>query len=91
MMPDHMLVEAVRQRLPQELRRTWMLIARNMTRGRDERDAEAVASWISQHGEGEGFRTPNVSERGRAMGMASYLNELGLSEQEPYDAQGNSF
>ncbi|MFM7984441.1 MAG: hypothetical protein ACKPKO_34460, partial [Candidatus Fonsibacter sp.] len=69
----------------------WMLIARNMTNGRDERDAEAVAAWIAAHGEAEGFRVPNVRERSRAMGTAAYTDEPGLAEQELYDGQGNSF
>ncbi|MFM7981208.1 MAG: hypothetical protein ACKPKO_18020, partial [Candidatus Fonsibacter sp.] len=91
MMPDDMLAEAIRQRRPQKPRRAWMLIARNMTSGRDERDAEAVATWIATHGEAEGFRVPNVKERSRAKGMAAYFDELGLTEQELYDGQGTSF
>ncbi|MFM7982393.1 MAG: hypothetical protein ACKPKO_24040, partial [Candidatus Fonsibacter sp.] len=38
-----------------------------------------------------GFRTPNVQERGRAVGMSAYLQDLGLEESELYDAQGNPF
>ncbi len=56
-----------------------------------EREAEAVATWISRHGEAAGFRVPNTRERSRAMGMGAYLADLGLSENELYDGQGKSF
>ncbi|MFM7978324.1 MAG: hypothetical protein ACKPKO_03330, partial [Candidatus Fonsibacter sp.] len=56
-----------------------------------EQVADMAAGWIAEHGSEHGFRTPNVRERGRAMGMAAYLHGLGLSESELYDAQGNSF
>ena len=68
-----------------------MLIARNMVSGANERELEGAAGWISQHGDAAGFRIPNTRERGRAMGMGAYLTAVGLSEQELYDAQGNSF
>ena len=89
--PDHLLPSAIRAQLPVEVREGWMTIARNMITGQNERGAEDAAAWISRHGPTVGFRVPNVRERARAMGMGSYLDELGLSEQELYDAQGNSF
>jgi len=91
MVPDHILEHAIKVRLPVHLRQGWGLLARNTMSPQSERDTEEVASWISVHGAEQGFRVPNVRERGRAMGMMAYLNELELGEQELYDAQGNSF
>ena len=91
MIPDHLLDHAVKMRLPLHVRPGWGLIARNLTSPQSERDTEEVAAWIASHGTEHGFRTPNVRERGRAMGMMGYLEELELSEQDLYDAQGNSF
>ena len=91
LVPDHLLASCIRDKLPMEHRRPWMALARGVTPSGGEQEADSVASWISQHGEGMGFRVPNVRERGRAMGMAVYLDELGLCETELYDAQGNSF
>ncbi|MFM7989351.1 MAG: hypothetical protein ACKPKO_59560, partial [Candidatus Fonsibacter sp.] len=76
---------------PIHLRQTWMLMARGMVNAQSERDAEEVAAWISEHGEAAGFRIPNVSERGRAMGMIGTCQQLKLAPHELYDAQGNSF
>ena len=84
-------MNAIKNRIPQEHRIGWMLIARNLVSGANEREAEGAAGWISQHGEAAGFRIPNTRERARAIGMGAYLAALGLSEQEMYDAQGNSF
>ena len=85
--PDHVLANAIKSKLPPEVRAGWMVIARNMVHGPSERSAEEAAAWISRHGKAAGFRTPNVRERARAMGMGSYLTELGLNEQEMYDAR----
>ena len=91
MVPDHLLDHAIKMRLPLHLRQGWGLVARNLTSPQSERDTEEVAAWIAAHGAEQGFRTPNVRERGRAMGMMGYLDELELGEQDLYDAQGNSF
>jgi hypothetical protein len=75
--PDHILANAIRAKLPTEVREGWMVIARNMLNGQNERGAEDAAAWIARHGEAAGLRVPNVRERARAMGMGSYLNEFG--------------
>ena len=85
------LAGAITNHLPPWVRDGWMLIARNMVTGCNAREAEEVAAWITMHGQEVGFRAPHTRERGRAMGMGSYLAELGVNEQELYDAQGNSF
>ncbi|MFM7987626.1 MAG: hypothetical protein ACKPKO_50755, partial [Candidatus Fonsibacter sp.] len=68
-----------------------MLIARGMVGTGNDQEADAAAAWINEHGEQKGFRAPNVGERARAMGMAAYLSQLGLGDNELYDGQGNSF
>ena len=58
------------------------------------RDAIPTAQWIAANGEQFGFRTPNVAERSRAMGMADYLEgfrSLGMDDFQMFNAQGNSF
>ena len=67
------------------------MIARNLTSPQNESETEEVAAWIAARGHEHGFRTPNVAERRRAMGMLAYLQTLGLNDQDMYDAQGNSF
>ena len=65
-----------------------------MATGERERDAIPTAQWIAAHGEPLGFRTPNVAERSRAMGMAAYLDgfrRLGMDDFQMFNAQGNSF
>ncbi|MFM7977718.1 MAG: hypothetical protein ACKPKO_00240, partial [Candidatus Fonsibacter sp.] len=52
-------------------------MVRGLINAHSERDAEEVASWISQHGPSLGFRVPNVRERGRAMGWQHTLKSLG--------------
>ena len=38
-----------------------------------------------------GIRTPNARERARATGMGGYLEGLGLTERQLFDATGNIF
>ena len=70
------------------------LIERGLTRGARELEAVNTAAWIAAHGAALGFRTPNIAERARVMGMAPYLaslQQLGLDEYHIFNAQGNSF
>ena len=86
--------QRIRQLLPPELRAGWQLIERGMATGERERDAIPTAQWIAANGERLGFRTPNVAERSRAMGMADYLEGfrgLGMDDYQMFNAQGNSF
>ena len=78
MVPDHILEHAIKVRLPLHMRQGWGLIARNLVSPQSERDTEEVASWISMHGAGQGFRIPNVRERGRAMGYDGLLERIGV-------------
>ena len=47
--------------------------------------------WLAQHGEDLGARTPDVSERARALGLEDYFRLLGLTHWQAYTAQGNIF
>jgi len=91
MVPDHMWESIIKSRLPAHLWQGWRMIARNLVSPQCERETDEVATWISRHGAEHGFRAPNTRERGRAMGMMAYLEELELEERVLYDAQGNSF
>ena len=72
----------------------WQLIERGTATGERERDAIPTAQWIAANGERFGFRTQNVVERSRAMGMADYLEGfrgLGMDDHQMFNAQGKSF
>ena len=80
--------------MPGQLRAGWTLIERGLATRDKERDAIPTAAWIAAHGAGLGFRSPNVGERARAMGMAACLGnlqQLGMSDYQLFNAQGNSF
>eukprot|EP00969_Alexandrium_andersonii_P188205 8316732-Alexandrium_andersonii.AAC.1 len=53
--------------------------------------AARAADWIALHGRQIGARAPSVAERAAATGMATYMEALGLTDRETYDAQGNCF
>lgn len=91
LVPDAMLGRHIRRMLPPGARGGWDTILRGQLAGAGEAEAECVARWLAQHGASHGIRTPNVRERGRALGLGGYLDELGIPEQEAYDAQGNAF
>ena len=56
-----------------------------------ERKADVTAQWMHENGTQLGFRAPNAGERARAFGMGQYLESLGLSEKDLFDATGNMF
>ena len=68
--------QRIRQLLPADLWAGWLLIERGLATGDREREAIPTAQWTAANGEQLGFRTPNVAERSRAMGMADYLGGL---------------
>ena len=76
--PDAQLRAAIKNHLPPVLQRDWGLIALNLVSPQNERGAEEVTMSIAAHGAKHGFQTPNVRERGRAMGMCNYLSQLQL-------------
>ena len=67
------------------------MVLHRSPRGEEEREAERAAAWVGRFGQQHGFRPPNLGERSRAMGSASYLDSLGLCPRALYDAQGNHF
>ena len=86
--------QRIRHMLPADLRAGWLLIERGLATGDREREAIRTAAWIAAHGEESRFRTPNVAERARAMGMAAYLDSLrrlGMDDLQLFNAQGHSF
>ena len=78
------------QLMPPELRRAWLVLHRS-PRGEEEREAERAAEWVGRFGQQHGFRPPNLGERSRAMGSASYLDSQGLCPRALCDAQSNHF
>ena len=82
----------IADRLPNERRDGWLAICSGtVLRGQVEVAAASTARWIEQHGRDFGFRAPSVVERSRVMGLAEYHAQLGLTDPELYNAQGNSF
>ena len=79
---------------PEELRAGWTLIKRGLATRDREQEAIPTTAWIAAQGAGLGFRTPNVGERARAIGMAAYtgsLQQRGMSDYQMFKAQGTSF
>ena len=88
---DHALSNAVRNRIPPEMRQAWTHLCMNTARGANEESVIPLTRWLAAHGRELGARTPSTLERARAMGMVAYSETLGLSEYELFNAQGNAF
>ena len=89
--PPYDLGFRIRDFIPVHLRAAYRHIQSGfLTTGTGQATDDATR-WFAVHGEAFGVRVPNVSERGRAMGMLPYLRSLGLTDTQIYNAQGNSF
>ena len=85
------VIRGIAALMPEELRPGWTLLNSGRTRGRDEQPAARAAEWVARHGEGHGFRAPDMDERSRATGCGAYLEGLQLNAVALYNAQGNHF
>ena len=76
--------------LPPGLSQAWRLINTKV------HDAEEdlllpLAHWLSVEGPGYGLRTPNTSERAKALGLEQHFAAMNLPDRDLYNAQGNVF
>ena len=73
---------------------SWRALCRTGARGAHEESCLLAAQWICEHGEGHGFRIPNVGERAEAFDIRPYVEELmrlRLSARDAFNAIGNAF
>ena len=89
--PPYNLGLRLRDLLPEHLRLGYRHIQSGLLTPDSDDMTNDASRWLAAHGEAVGVRIPNVSERGRAMGMLPYLRSLGLTDAQLYNAQGNSF
>merc|ERR1712242_45525 len=77
--------------MPSHLQTGWDLIQRHQCNRSNEAVCEQTTRWLAANADAIGVRIPNASERVRAMGLQGWVEHLGLSEYEAFNATGNAF